>query len=158
MTEDDAVLMLSVWNDPAFKRNVADRGIRTEQQAREAIRDGALQLFAEFGYGPYCMTLKADGQFVGICGLFKRDNLDDADIGFAVLPGFVGRGLAGEAATAVVGYAAGVLKLARLTAIVSPDNVPSIGLIEKLGMRFERRLKMPGDKEAVRLYSMSLER
>lgn len=156
VTEDDAASMLSVWNDAAFKRNVADRGIRTQEQACEAIRNGALKLYADYGYGPYVMFLKSSGEFVGICGLFKRDNLDDADIGFAILPGFVGQGLAGEAAMAVVDYAERVLALPRLTAIVSPGNKPSIGLIKKLGMRYERSLKMPGDKDAVRLYSMSL--
>lgn len=156
VTEDDAALMLAVWNDPAFIRNVSDRGIRTDAEARAAIREGALALFAEFGYGPYALESKTDGKKIGICGLFRRENLPDADIGFAVLPEWIGRGFAGEAAIAVVDYAANVLNLQRLTAIVSPHNEPSIGLIEKLGMRFERTLVMPGDKAPVRLYSMDI--
>ena len=156
VTIDDAELMLSVWNDPAFMRNVVDREIRTAEQAREALRDGALKLFADFGYGPYCMSLKPDGTMIGICGLFKRENLDDPDIGFAVLPDYCGKGYAGEAAGAVVNYARDDLDLGILTAIVSPDNAASIGLIEKLGLRFERMITMPGEEEAICLYSMSL--
>ena len=76
VTVNDAELMLAIWNDPAFIRNVTDRGIRTLQQSRDAIKDGAQKLFQDYGYGPYCMSLKSDGSMIGICGLFRRDNLD----------------------------------------------------------------------------------
>lgn len=156
VTIDDSELMLSVWNDPDFIRNVADRGIRTEGQAREAISSGALKLFDDFGYGPCCLSLKSDGTMIGICGLFKRENLADPDIGFAVLPEYCGKGYAGEAATAVIDYSRDVMGLSGLTAIVSSGNKPSIGLIEKLGMSFERMITMPGESEAIRLYAMTL--
>ena len=155
ITIDDTELMLAVWNDPAFMRNVMDRGIRTPEQARDALKDGALRLFSNFGYGPYCMSLKSDGSMIGICGLFKRENLDDPDIGFAVLPDYCGQGYAGEAAEAVVAYARADLGLRALTAIVSRGNTASIGLIEKLGLTFESMITMPGEEDSIRLYSMS---
>ncbi len=153
---DDADLMLAVWNDPAFVRNVGDRGVRTVEQAQDSMRGGALKLYADYGYGPYAMVLRESGERIGICGLFKRDNIEHPDIGFAVLPDHVGKGLAGEAAFAVLAYARDDLLLPELTAIVSSGNAPSIGLIEKLGLRFERMITMPGDDEAIRLYSMRL--
>ena len=156
ITIDDTELMLAVWNDPAFMRNVMDRGIRTPEEAREALQEGALKLFSDFGYGPYCMSLKSDGSMIGICGLFRRENLDDPDIGFAVLPDYCGQGYAGEAAAAVVAYARDDLGLGVLTAIVSPDNAASIGLIEKLGLTFDSMITMPGEDDAICLYSMSL--
>lgn len=151
---DDADLMLAVWNDPAFICNVADRGIRTTEHAREAIADGAAKLFEDYGYGPFCLSLKSDDSMIGICGLFKRDNIDHPDIGFAVLPDYCGQGYAGEAAIAVVDYARSELVLPALTAIVSPTNAPSIGLIEKLGLTFDRMITMPGDDGAICLYSI----
>lgn len=156
VTVDDAELMLAIWNDPAFIRNVADRGIRTLDEARAAIESGAQKLFADYGYGPYSLALKSDGSMIGICGLFKRDNLDDPDIGFGVLPEYCGKGYAGEAAVAVVDYARRQLGIRALTAIVSPTNEPSIGLIRKLGLTFERMITMPGDDHAICLYSRTL--
>ena len=153
VTVDDTELMLAIWNDPAFIRNVSDRGIRTVEQARDAIESGAQKLFEDYGYGPYCMSLKSDGTMIGICGLFKRDNLEDPDIGFGVLPDYCGKGYAGEAAAAVVNFARNELGIAVLTAIVSPVNAPSIGLIEKLGLTFEQMITMPGDDDAICLYS-----
>ena len=66
ITVNDTALMLAVWNDPAFMRNVADRGIRSDEQARVAIESGAQKLFETYGYGPYCMSLKSTGSMIGI--------------------------------------------------------------------------------------------
>lgn len=156
VTLDDSDLMLAVWNDPAFIRNVGDRGIRTTEQAEEAMRAGALRLYEDYGYGPYSMVLKSDGTRIGICGLFRRENLDDPDIGFAVLPEYCSRGYAGEAAFAVLAHARDDLGIRKLTAIVSPHNAPSIGLIEKLGLAFDSMITMPGEDEEISLYSAIL--
>lgn len=153
---DDADLLLAVWNDPAFMENVGDRGVRTTEEAIEAMKTGALKHYVDFGFGPYAMVRKDNGVRIGICGLFKRDNLDCPDIGFGVLPEFCGKGFASEAAFAVLAHARDDLRLAQLMAIVSPGNTPSIGLIEKLGLEFVKMITMPGDDEEICLYSMSL--
>lgn len=158
VTLDDADLMLAVWNDPAFIENVGDRGVRTTEDAIGAMKAGALKLYADHGYGPYAMVRKDDGARMGICGLFKRDNLDYPDIGFGVLPEFCGKGYAGEAAFAVVAHARDDLRIEELTAIVSPGNAPSVGLIEKLGLAFVKMITMPGDDEEICLYSKLLRR
>lgn len=152
---DDAPFMLSIWNDPAFIRHVGDRGIRTVEEAEAALVDGAFTLYDDFGYGPYCMVLKHDGTLAGICGLFRRDNLEHPDIGFAVLPEFYRSGLTMEAARAVVDHARDDLGIDYLTAIVSPHNAASIGLLEKLGLTFDRGITMP-DEEEISLYGMWL--
>ena len=156
VTLDDADLLLAVWNDPAFIEYVGDRGVRTTEQAEEAMKAGALKLYADYGYGPYAMVRRDDGVRMGICGLFKRDNLDYPDIGFGVLPEFCGKGYAGEAAFAVLAHARDDLRIKELTAIVSPGNAPSVGLIEKLGLMFVGMITMPGDDEEICLYSKRL--
>jgi ribosomal-protein-alanine N-acetyltransferase len=154
LTLDDAELMLAVWNDADFIRNVADRGIRTVEQAQDAMRSGALHLYDTYDYGPYRAALREDDTAIGICGLFHRDSLDDPDIGYAVLPDFRGKGLAFEAAEAVIRHARVDLTLERLIALISPGNAASIGLIEKLGLVFEKMHCMPDDDEEIRVYGM----
>ncbi len=154
LTPGDELLLLAVWNDPAFIHNVGDRGVRTLEQAAEAMANGPLQLYSDYGYGPFRVALADGDEPIGICGLFKRDNLEDPDIGFALLPDFCGKGLAFEAAAAVAKHAQEALGLKRMTAIVSPGNAASIGLIEKLGLRFDSMLTMPGDDEEICLYSV----
>lgn len=156
VTLADADLLLAVWTDPAFIRNVGDRGVRTISEAVKAMQDGALKLYADHGYGPYAMVRKADGSRIGICGLFKRDNLDWPDIGFGVLPDYCGQGYAGEAAFAVLEHARDDLEIETLTAIVSHENAPSIGLIEKLGLAYVKMITMPGEEKEICLYSKTL--
>jgi len=157
VTLEDADLMLAIWNDAAFLHYVGDRGVRTVEEARSAMTEGALRLYEQFGYGPYCVVRKSDDKRIGICGLFRRENLEDPDIGFALLPSYCGAGLASEAAEAVVAHARDDLGIEILTAIVSPDNAASIALIEKLGLSFERGITMPGEHDEISLYSMKLE-
>ena len=156
LTLGDAGLMLAIWNDPAFIRNVGDRGIRTTAAAEAALKEGPFILYDEYGYGPYSLSRKQDDTSIGICGLFRRDNLEDPDIGFAILPDFCGQGFATEAAEAVVSHARNELSIEYLNAIVSPDNAASIGLIEKLGLRFDRGITMPGEDQEICLYGMRL--
>jgi len=153
---DDADVMLAIWNDPAFISYAGDRGVRSIEQARAVIQDSIVPLYATHGHGPYCVIRKADMKRIGICGLFHRDQLEHPDIGFAVLPEFSGAGFAWEAARGVVEHARLNLGIRTLNAIVSPRNIASIGLIEKLGFALVGGITMPGETEEVRLYSMDL--
>ena len=156
LTLDDAELMLAVWNDPAFVRYVGDRGIRTTDDARVAMKSGALQLYEKHSFGPYRVALKDLDRPIGICGLFQRDEFEIPDLGYATLPEFCGNGYAFEAATAVIDYVRSELAIAELLAIISPQNDASVGLIRKLGFEFERMHTMQGDDEAVQIYRKKL--
>ncbi len=152
LTPNDAPMMLAVWNDPAFVRHVGDRGVRTLEQARAAIEAGPVRLYTDYGYGPFRVTRREDGIDLGVCGLFRREGLDEPDIGFAVLPEFCGQGFGFEASVAVLDHARDALKLPCVTAIVSPQNNPSVGLLEKLGLLYERPVRLPGEDRDVSLY------
>jgi len=144
LDEDDAPLMLAILNDPDFLRNVGDRGVRSIDEARRYIVDGPMAMYRQYDFGLYKVELR-DGTPIGTCGLLRRDGLDDADIGFAFLPDFRGRGYALEAARAVMEYAREAIGLKRVVAIAQPDNTPSVRLLEKIGLRQERTVNLPGD-------------
>jgi RimJ/RimL family protein N-acetyltransferase len=154
LTEDDADLMLAIWNDPDFVRFVGDRGVRTLDEARDALRNGILQLYRDFGFGPYRLALSGSDEAMGICGLFKRDNLEYPDIGYGLLPAYCGSGYAFEAAQAVAEHAREHMKVAMLYAIVSAENTRSVHLLEKLGMVAGGPIRMPGEDADVILFSV----
>ena len=83
------------------------------------------------------------GQPVGLVGLVKRDYLPEPDLGFALLDAYAGRGLAYEAACAVLSLAR-ARKLTRLLAITDPDNRRSIALLQRLGFELEAVQVVPG--------------
>lgn len=136
--------MLAVLNDPDFLRNVGDRGVRTEDDARRYIIDGPMSMYRQYGFGMYKVELK-DGTAIGLCGLVKRDGLDDVDIGFAFLPDYRDQGYALEAAEAVMQDARDRVNLKRIVAITLPENTPSVRLLEKIGLQAERSITLPND-------------
>ena len=156
LEESDADLMLAIWNDPDFIRFVGDRGIRTGEEALKALREGALKQWSELGYGAYRISKRGETEPMGICGLFKRENLDDPDIGYGFLPDHCGSGYAFEAACAVRDHARDVMGLRRFCAIVSGDNDRSIHLLEKLGMTRSGTVRMPDEDEDLLLFEIEL--
>jgi RimJ/RimL family protein N-acetyltransferase len=75
------------------------------------------------------------------------------DVGFALLPAYRTQGYAHEAAAAVMTYGQSNFGLQRIVAITSLDNVRSAGLLEKLGMKLEKTVKLNGHDDEVRLYA-----
>nr|WP_225583472.1 GNAT family N-acetyltransferase [Pseudoxanthomonas sp. PXM02] len=152
----DTALMLALLNDPAFIRHIADRGVRTLDQARDYLRNGALRSYAQHGFGMYAIRRKDTGALIGNCGLVSREGLDGPDLGYALLPAYAGQGFAVEAARAVIADAGSRLGIVRLHAIVNPDNVASIGLLQKLGFEFDRMIVLPAIEHPVDLFHLHL--
>lgn len=155
MSEDDAPFFLALVNDPAFIEHIGDRAIRSLDGARAALRDGPVAMQARHGHSLYLVELLADGTPVGMSGLVRRAGLDDVDLGYAFLPAWRGQGHAFEAAVAVREHAC-ALGLARLAAVVAPGNAASVALLRRLGMRFEREVRLAPDRPAVDLYLLAL--
>lgn len=153
LTLADAASMLAVLNDPAFVQFVGDRGVRTLEDAQRYLLEGPIASYARHGFGVWLVLVKDGGGRAGICGLLKRDTLEDVDLGFAFLPAYRGRGYAVEAAAAVLAYGREVLGLQRIVAITSPDNHRSGAVLEKIGFRFERLVRLEGDTAELKLYA-----
>jgi RimJ/RimL family protein N-acetyltransferase len=140
----DAAFILQLLNEPSFISNIGDRGVRTEEAAIDYIRKRFTASYETNGFGLFLVELKQTGESTGICGLVRRDGLDDADIGFAFVPAFWSKGFAYESAAAVMDYARNVIGLPRIVAITAPHNEGSIGLLKKLGLHFEKNIRLPG--------------
>lgn len=152
-TLDDGELMLEILNEPGFVRFVADRGVRTPQEAAEYLAEKILPSYDGYGFGFYVVERKEDGRPIGMCGLIKREALDDVDVGFSIFERFWGRGYATEAGRAVMQYGLTKLGLPRIVAITAPDNVRSAAVLEKLGLKFEKMIQIPGYGFESRLFS-----
>lgn len=145
LTPDDATLMLAVWNTPEFIRFVGDRGIRSVAEAREALLNGPIATWQEFGYGPFRVGLQADGTGLGVCGLFRRRGLDVPDLGVALLGEYYRQGFGVEASQAVLAHCDTVLRLPRIAAIVDPENTASRAMLERLCFTRSGEIELGGD-------------
>jgi len=152
LTTSDDEFMLELLNEPSFVRNIGDRGVRTLADARRYISDGPVASYERFGFGLYLVELKETRVSIGICGLLQRESLPDVDIGFAFLPRYWSRGYAFESAAAVMIYAREVLGLKRVVAITDPVNEGSIRVLHRIGLKFDRMIKLSEDDIELKLF------
>lgn len=149
---DDANFILELLNSPGWLQFIGDRGIRTAEEARDYIVNGPMSMYTRLRFGLYAVELKESLTLIGICGLIKRESLEDVDLGYAFLPGFWGKGYAYEAAKADVLYGKETLILNRLVAITTSDNHSSAKLLQKIGFQFERMVTF-NDNEDLMLFA-----
>jgi RimJ/RimL family protein N-acetyltransferase len=150
----DAEFVLQLVNTPKWISFIGDRGVRTLDDAVKYIDERIVSSYRKFGFGLYLVRLK-DGTPVGMCGLVRREHLNDVDLGFAFLPEYENSGYALEASSAVLEFARDGLRLKRIVAITMRENNRSIRLLEKLGLQFEKMITSPGESDLM-LYGISM--
>lgn len=154
-TLEDAPFIFQLVNEPSWLRFIGDRGVRSHDDARSYLLKGPMAMYERQGFGLYLAHLKDGAVPIGMCGLIKRDILEDVDLGFALLPPFCGAGYGLEAAKAMLTVANNRFGLNRLVAITSLDNHRSIRLLENIGFAFEKNVNFTADEE-VKLFAISL--
>lgn len=137
---DDAPHILALMQDPAWLQYIGDRGVHDLDSALAYIKNGPQAMYRECGFGMLAVITKPHQQFVGCCGLLKRDQLSHPDIGFAFNAQSRGQGFAFEAADVLLDAVGGANLWPHINALVTPSNSASIGLLQKLGFMFTQPL------------------
>jgi RimJ/RimL family protein N-acetyltransferase len=153
LLDSDAPFVLELLNEPDFIRNIGDREVRTLEDARRYIQHGPMLSYSQHGFGLWLVASREGGAPLGICGLLKRDYLQDVDVGFALREAHRGKGYAFEAAAAAMRHGKEDLGISRIVAITSPDNHPSARVLRKLGLEFERTIRIPDQSHATHLFT-----
>ncbi|USK40781.1 GNAT family N-acetyltransferase [Cytobacillus firmus] len=151
LTTDDAAFILELLNEPAWIRYICDKSVRTIDDAKNYILTGPMKMYSQFGFGLFLVERKEGSSPIGMCGLIKRDTLDNVDIGFAFLSRYQTQGYGFESASATLKYGHEQLDMERILAITSLDNHASSRLLEKIGMKYEGTIIL--DKEELKLFA-----
>ncbi|HLY71540.1 MAG TPA: GNAT family N-acetyltransferase, partial [Puia sp.] len=146
-TTDDTKFIIQLVNSPGWLEFIGDRNIRTTEQAKEYLENGPIKSYRENGFGLFLVETKNHQTPVGMCGLIKRGDLENPDIGFALLPEFTGKGFAFEMATGTMEFAKNTLKMPVILAITVPHNIRSRKLLEKLGLTCSRTITHQNNSE-----------
>lgn len=155
INKKDAPFLYQLMNDPDWILNIGDRQINNLEDAEKFIANRFIKSYKENEFGFYILRLIEDDNPIGICGLIKRDGLDNVDIGYALIPEFRGNGYAFEAAKVVYAYGVNHFKLDKIVAIVNPGNKKSAQILEKLGLQFEKMITLPNETKEIQLFSPS---
>ncbi|WP_419827748.1 GNAT family N-acetyltransferase [Sphingomonas sp.] len=147
--EEDAGFALAMLNDPGFLTNIGDRGVRTIADARRYVTERVLASYAAHGYGMFLVSLRGEGEPIGMIGLVRRDGLDGPDLGFSLLERHTRRGYGLEAARAMLDATRAIRPL---LAIARPENAASAALLARLRFVERGRVALPGQDGESRLF------
>ncbi|WP_299333462.1 GNAT family N-acetyltransferase [uncultured Psychroserpens sp.] len=157
ITVDDAPMILELMNSPDWLKYIGDRNIKTVEDAANYIQNNQLKCYELYDYGYYKIQVKSENlKAIGTTGLLKREQLEHVDIGFSILPDYHGKGYGYEAASEIIKLAKTTFNIKTLCAITLPINKPSINLLEKLGLSYQKRVKPFEEDEELLLFAKDL--
>ena len=145
-TLDDAAFIMRLVNEPSWLQFIGDRNVHSLEDAERYLLNGTMRSYADNGFGSGMVILKETGEEIGMCGLFKRDYLEEIDLGFALLPEYTGKGYALEIAEATLHYAKEVLGFPRVAAFTAKDNHASMRLLARIGFKPAGTIDLEGEE------------
>jgi len=156
LSVSDAPFILELLNTPNWLRFIGDRGVKDLEDAKKYLKKGPLKSYDDNGFGLYMLELRESKTPIGICGLIKRTDFKDPDIGFAFLPDYESKGYGFESATEVLAYGRDEFLVRKVLGITLEKNIASVRLLEKLGLTFEKKFIYESTKEELMLFSIEL--
>ena len=136
-TLDDAEAVLALNGNKSVTRYTGDAGAITNvNEARQVIKEVWLREYSLYGYGRWAVVDKSKDKVIGFCGLKYLPDVGMPDIGYRFLPEYWGQGLASETAIACVSYCQEQLGIESYFGDVMKDNLASIKVLKKLGLKF----------------------
>jgi RimJ/RimL family protein N-acetyltransferase len=129
----DAQDLYELNADPLVMRYTGDKPFGNTKDALSFIKD--YNAYKKTGMGRWAVIEKESNNFLGWCGL-KLHPGDFVDIGFRFKQQHWGKGYATEAATSCLEHGFINLKLSEIIGRAANENLPSIRVLEKLGMSY----------------------
>lgn len=155
-TTEDAALVLEVFNSPKWLEFIGDRKLNSIEDAEVYIETKIVPTIQKNGFGNFTVTRKFDDAKIGFCGLYDQEGVEGIDIGFAFLPKYENKGYGFESANTLKEAAFTDFNLTEISAITSERNTGSQKLLMKLGLKFEKKIKLTDDTEELLLYKLAL--
>ena len=149
---EDAAFILELYNSPNFIKFIGDRNLRTVEDAENYIKEKFLPHVEKHGFGSFVIFRKSDNRKIGNVGIYMRDGLNAPDIGFSFLPKFEGKGYGFEASKKLMEIGFSEFGLKKISAITTKENIASQKLIEKLGLKYLKIIRLPDDPENLLYY------
>ncbi len=134
-SENDTDFIIEILNSEGWLKYIGNRNVVTKQDALNYLQP-IFKSYKENSFGLCKLILKTTMQPIGMSGLIKRDNKKDIDLGFALLPNFMGYGYTTEIGKVLIEYAKNSLNLNKLVAFTLPENTASIKVLTKLGFNY----------------------
>ncbi len=130
----DAAPLFELNSDAEVLRYTGDEPFPNVAAAADFIR--GYSHYRDHSFGRWAVTGRESGAFMGFCGLRSSAHTGEVDLGFRLFRKYWARGIATEAARATLKAGFEQFKLGEITGRAMRENLPSITVLQKLGMRF----------------------
>jgi RimJ/RimL family protein N-acetyltransferase len=130
-----------IWQDPHVMATLG--GVISDASKTEKWVDGQVEHWERYGFGMYVLRDRSDGAFVGYAGLrhiFVAGN-DEVEIMYGIHARYWRKGLTTEFARELKTLALEGLALPDVAAFTLPTNLGSRGVMEKIGLVYERDIQ-----------------
>lgn len=136
MAPGDFADLKAIWSDPDFVRHITGVPMKGEEVWLRLLRD--IGHWQALGHGNWAVRRTEDGAYVGSVGVldYRRDMtppFDAPELGWGLAPRFQGQGMAHEAVSAALAWCDETLNAPRTLCMISPANIASLKLAERLG-------------------------
>lgn len=153
----DLPSVVEMNSDPDVMRFIGNGQVATEQQSHAMIAKQEAQ-WDEKGFAFFAVQERSSGETVGLCGInipyFYPEILPAVEIGWRFRRPFWGQGYATEAAHAALDFGLNVLEVSTIYGFANPDNVPSLRVMDKIGMSFQRTIHISKYDLSAQLYAV----
>jgi [ribosomal protein S5]-alanine N-acetyltransferase len=152
LTVNDNIFILELVNTDGWIKFIGNRHINSAADATAYIE----RIISNKNITYWTVQLRNTTTLIGIITFIKRDYLPHHDIGFAFLPNFCNSGYAYEAAHTVLNELLQNNNFTHILATTIPENISSVKLLKKLGLQFDKAIKV--DEESLHVYAAAAEK
>lgn len=145
LTKDDTESLAKMYADIEVMRFIGEGRTFNRAQAEKSIERWN-EYEAQKGYCNWAIVRKEDNVYIGNCGFSRLPDDSDIEIAYLLDEPYWGKGYASEISKATLEYGFDKLNMNRIVALVYPQNSPSIRVIEKMGMKYEKEAEFWGVK------------
>jgi RimJ/RimL family protein N-acetyltransferase len=141
-TVDDAEEYFPLVGDAEVNRFTGQTLVKTIDEVREILLNYPIRDYEVVGYGRMACIEKSSGRLIGFSGMKYLEDLKDADVGYRFVKDAWGKGYATESASVLMQQCIRDFALKRVIGLVDRSNTGSSSVLKKLGLTFEREIKL----------------
>lgn len=142
LSPTDAKDFFALNLDPEVIRFTGDNPFNSLADSRRFLEE--YDQYQKYGVGRLAVIEKASGEFLGWCGLKYCVEEDYYDLGYRFFRKYWGKGFATETALANLGFGFGEKGLDKIIGRALVENLASIRVLEKIGMKHEKYVDFDG--------------
>lgn len=147
LSKEDAIDFFNLNLDKEVLKYTGDQPFENVQASIDFLTN--YDQYEKYGVGRLAVIDKTTLKFIGWCGLKYSLEKNEYDIGFRFFKNFWNKGFATETAKKCLEYGFDKLKIDRIVGRAMKENIGSIKVLEKIGMKFKENFDFEGQSGVI---------